>query len=136
MINCKTCGRPFERPIQRGRPAVRCLECRAKDLIITDTRSNDSNDKDDTSELPDIIPIKSTSQEDPYALYRLMVGNMGLAYVGESERAALDAFTSYSKKSNMGFGQVGFQIVQLWKLNRELNSYCLEKEFIPERGYT
>lgn len=133
MINCRSCNKPFSRPVQRGRPAVRCPECRSKDTTsAVSTEVIEESGIEESS-----APAKEQPKEDTHTyLYRLMVGNMvGVAYAGDSEKEAMTAFDSYSKKSSMGFGQVGFEVVQLWKLNRDTNSYELEKDFRPIKGY-
>jgi hypothetical protein len=136
MIDCKGCGKPFERPVQRGRPAVRCTECRAKDNPSLENKELPAEVGAIPSEemLSEETPAKKPDPEVGYPqLYRLMVGNMGLAYAGEDPVKATTEFNAYARRSSMGFGQVGFEAVQLWKLNREKNCYELEKEFIPKR---
>lgn len=142
MINCKTCGKPFQREIKRGRPAVRCQECRTKDAenvpfdlkeLHTDDAIIQGVESEEVS-IPKKEVVKEnasldTSESASPDTFVLMVGNMGKAHGGNNEQEAVIAFDSYARKSSMGFGQVGFETVQLWKLNVQANSYELHKEY-------
>lgn len=145
IVDCKVCGKPFEREVKRGRPAVRCLTCRelaatnnhlelksipASDAIPTiEDTSTDVDDNLEVSEAPRPTIKPKEVNNTPYA-FRLMVGNLGLAYGGDIEVEALTAYKRYCHLSSQGFGQVGFERVQLWKLNSE-QSYELSKDFDP-----
>lgn len=138
MVECRDCGKQFERPIQRGRPAVRCPECRANPKPSIADKSIELEQMVDDNSPVSIVPtsVRATpfkrtevKEDDTIYQFRLMVGNLGLAYVGDSNKEAVAAFEHYAKASAMGFGQVGFETVQLWKLNQIENQYKLEKEF-------
>lgn len=135
-VNCNVCGKVFERPVQKGRPALRCPECRNGGAIASPLEQKKLSAEDSAIIINENLEAsdqqKPNDIESDYPqLFRLMVGNLGLAYAGESQSDAFSKFNSYANKSNMGFGQVGFEIVQLWKLDREQNRYGLEKEFLP-----
>lgn len=161
-VKCRDCGNDFERPVQRGRPAVRCEKCRndgtptpAKvsksesetDLDIFDftpPSSKSSRYLEPPTIIPDvshlaevkIVPAQYPSEtEAREALeevfqYYVMVSNMGVAHKTNSKETALQKFNEYVKKSNIGFGQVGCENVQLWGLNAETNQYELLKDFV------
>lgn len=129
---CVVCHATFERPKQRGRPATKCNNCRGTtaEVIEKPVIAITSTSSEEIKEEPK--PEKKEEDNHPY-LFRLMVGNMGLAHAGEDEKVALATFESYCNKSQQGFGQVGFERVQLWKLNKLENKYEVYKDFIPER---
>lgn len=146
-VKCKDCGNDFERPVQRGRPAVRCEKCRnengAPDKKAKE-RSSESDldifalgdDKAPPSSEVKIVPDNFASEEEARASleevfqYYVMVSNMGVAHKTNSRETAIQKFNEYVKKSNIGFGQVGCENVQLWYLNAETNQYELLKDFV------
>lgn len=141
MIPCKDCGNLFSRPVQRGRPAIRCLECREKiqakyskssePKASTDTPSESyQQDKEVFSSEEEAVKL-SEKKADATTIYQfiLMVSNMGQAWAGDNEKEALNKFIHYKNASSMGYGQVGFSVVQLNKLNTELNRYEVVEEF-------
>lgn len=139
---CQSCKKPFERSPGRGRPAVRCPSCRGAGSSVSSSSATDETvfcmDDDEKKEAPPdskaipaapIVPIKPKIRVAAGETFCLMVGNMGMAYGGENETEAIKQFTHYSKASTLGFGQVGFECVQLWKLNGK--EYKLYKDFKP-----
>lgn len=157
-VNCNVCHQPFERPVQRGRPATRCPECRATALaaiadksIVKDVPSSVlasvppaqlkvllGEDYEEVNGGPE--PMRqvwrpSTVVDNTPYRFRLMVSNLGIAYGGEVEAEALVSFNSYARRSADGFGQIGFARVQLWKLDA-VRGYELVKDFDPNIGRT
>jgi hypothetical protein len=140
LVKCATCPNSFERPIQRGRPATRCPSCRAAPTLpeiqnktIAESDIPGAEDAVDEEVIQHRRSDPPPEDNTPY-LFRLMVGNMkGLAHGGESEQEAMAAYRSYCKRSQEGFGQIGFERVQLWKLD-PVEGYKLDKDFTPERG--
>lgn len=151
---CQSCKKPFERSPGRGRPAVRCPSCRgnATSTSVSSSSSEVFDMDDDKPSLPKHLTEEDKKEEtttpastntpaivSPVPVskvrvangetYCLMVGNLGMAYGGENENEAIKQFTHYSKASTLGFGQVGFECVQLWKLNGK--EYELYKDFKP-----
>lgn len=141
-VMCQSCGCSFQRPIQRGRPAVRCETCRqnpnvqhiqssnSKTIVPSAPQENIENQE---------IKVTTSHTKSKYDinvahLYRVMVGNLGLAFAGNDEKEARAHFLSYSKKSQQGFGQVGFEQVQLWKLNPTALQYEIINNFVPDRS--
>jgi hypothetical protein len=150
-VACKVCGDFFDRPVQRGRPAVRCEKCRNNSELIKvhsavqslvegnaelSSKINNAPVLFDKEEAKEEVVKKSYEKYDsnfPYP-FRVVVTNLGLAYACEEESEATKAFHQYAKRSDEGFGQVGLERVQLWKLNVELNQYEILKNFIPDRS--
>lgn len=141
IINCESCHKDFERPPQPGRIPKRCPRCRSENAIIISKvtpaieeirKTKEEKPFVSEEEIIDCSPPDETESGD-LGTYRLMVGNLGLAHKGESESEAILKYTHYCQISQKGFGQVGFERVQLWKLDSETNSYLLHKDFIPER---
>jgi len=140
-VNCKICNQPFERPIQRGRPALRCLSCRS---LTIESPNYSTETKEETKEetsrpgsfvqsvSPLSIKLDEVGNPEVIYQYKLIVTNMGLTHAGDSEKEALAAFKSHADRSSMGFGQIGFEIVRLYKLDEDGN-YNLFKEYIPQR---
>lgn len=137
IVNCVVCGRPFDRPSQRGRPAIRCPECRKNNLQPTDRTTSATTAAPQvstiTTDTPEafsikekvVIPFRATT-------YQVLVGGgIGTVYSGESEKEALIIFSEYEKKSASGFGQVGFECVQLWRLNSDTKTYESQRLFKP-----
>lgn len=132
-VNCIVCESPFAREVKRGRPAVKCPSCRVKENPNA-TSNNTATIKNIIDENPlieekKIPPVK----EIPITKYRVMVGNLGLAFYSDDEKEAVNSFTHYSRASSFGFGQVGFERVQLWCLNTEKNQYEVLKDFFIQR---
>lgn len=146
-VNCQTCGKPFERLIQRGRPALRCPVCRAeanaKSLgelsitveSITPSTTSEFKTKETVGTPVDVKILKSHKIQQsvfiPTTFQVLVGGGIGTVYAGESEKEAKEVFNNYEKKSSWGFGQVGFEIVEMWKLNKETNGYDSIKKYDP-----
>jgi hypothetical protein len=143
-VNCAICNQPFERKIQRGRPATKCEACRAGNespSVATAIASINQPIKKSIPQNEDVASLleEKTSSADkfdknfPY-LFRVVVGNLGIAYGGDSEAEAKKSFRHYSKVSQNGFGQVGFERVALWQLDIEKNQYQVLEEFLPDRS--
>lgn len=50
-VICRDCGNSFELPVQRGRPAVRCVPCRTKTPTVMQFAKNTSTGTKETVEL-------------------------------------------------------------------------------------
>jgi hypothetical protein len=132
IVKCQSCGNHFTRQAKRGRPAVRCESCRANNETKSEETVSAAAKETVAENAPEQIKPEPKVDNYPY-LYRLMVGNLGLAYAGEEEQEANRLYNSYVRKSTAGYGQIGFETVQLWRLDKEANEYKVEKEFRPEQ---
>lgn len=139
---CRQCGGHFARPVQRGRPQVRCNSCKEKDekqnisnmIAAKLAGNNQSNPPTKIEEEQE--PARAKPKYDPNVphSYRVMVGNLGIAHAGNDKNEALGRFNHYVKASNNGFGQVGFESVQLWELEPAINQYKVIESFTPDRS--
>lgn len=133
-VNCAQCGQVFERPVQRGRPATKCHKCRGKasdSIQSLFPMEKSPTPKVSEKQLPsDKVGLVEETELSATYTYRVTVTNMGTAYEGNSEKEAVDTFTSFSKKSDMGYGQVGFEQVRLLARGED-GTYQVRQEHLP-----
>lgn len=141
-VQCRDCGKDFQRIIQRGRPAIRCESCREntnpnpiqalKPPVIIAASAQTQIRSASVEEVPERFVVESSVEEN--SPFRVHVSNLGIAFRGSDHSAAMRAYNHYTAASQRGFGQVGFERVQLLVLNMKENQYEVFKEFIPDRS--
>jgi hypothetical protein len=118
MITCRSCGKPFEKKPGKGRPPIRCYTC--KDAAALPIVVEEKNEPLAIS----IVPASQASfpkklhvvDQPPLGKFQVVVGNLGNAYSGDDEVLANKTFQTYVEKSSQGYGQVGFETVQMFRM--------------------
>lgn len=133
-IICRECSKPFEIEKKRGRPPVKCEECKEKKIGVENIASvtiiNDVNITkiDKTTEglcgpLAKVISL-AEGMSKKAGLYEVRATNgVGFLYQGESENEAKKTYDKYVEKSKSGFGQIGHEQVTMTKLGQIVHHF-------------
>lgn len=152
-IVCRKCKKPFEITPKRGRPPVECSSC--KGIVVAPTPQENFTSSNKIEEKPyspfnrqsvEIITKEDAeflkkdenlfSKEDPKEetlddpTYKVFITNMGWAYKGEDEKEARKEYDKNVERSVLGYGQVGFEQITLFKLGKVVEHFDPKKELV------
>lgn len=120
---CSVCEQKFTYQARRGRPPSRCPAHHGLTIPPSAIKTLTPIQQRQATVLqltpaspPQDIKLDSLRENAPFIV---IVGNLGVAFSSAQELKARQAYTQYVNKSCQGYGQIGFESVELLKQNED-----------------